>query len=421
MKKVTTGIKKYKGELLYTLSNYTTPIITMVTNIISAAFLNPNELGVISSVMILLPYIAFLHFGVFNGLNRNLAFYRAQGKHDKVQQMVNASHTVAILNSVIGAVIGICYIVYYAFFDASRIYFLSAVLLLLNLILNPLIVHFDTTYRSGQNFKVLGKITLWENIVYGITNLLPIWIGYIGKIIANGLRVCLRFTFRFATQPYKANATGKKEDMVELAKVGFPLLIGSYLWGVIMVSDQTLIVTHLGTESLGFYSLSIFMMSAMVIIPTSINTLLYPKAAAQYGKSGNNIGLRKFFWRALSINILVLVPLCAALYFLLEPLTEFFLPKYLSGVPAAKINILTCLTFVSNGPSIIIGVVKENVPLLIVYGLAILSIWVLGSLLPVKSYSIEKIAWLRFFISAFISVFTLFYAYYLTGKNKVAE
>ncbi|MBI1838107.1 MAG: oligosaccharide flippase family protein [Flavobacteriia bacterium] len=421
MSKVKTFHKKYKGEILYTFSNYSTPVITIITNTISAAYLNPKELGTIQTVMIILPYFAFMHFGVFNGLNRNLALYKAQGNHEKVQMMVNASYTVAIINALIGSVIGISYLIYYLFFHYSTIHVFASLLLLLNLILNPISTHFDTTYRSGQNFNTLGKITFLENFIYAGANLLPIWIGYIGKIIANALKVISRYIFRYITQPYKMTAIGKKENIIELSKVGFPLLIGGYLWGIIVISDQTMIATLLGEESLGLYSLSVFMMTGMMVIPTSMNTLLYPKASAQYGVNKNNKTLRPFFWKALGINSLVLIPICLLIYFTIEPLTSYFLPNYLHGVSAAKINLLTCLTFVSNGPSIIIGVVRENTPLLIVYGISLLTIWIMMYTLSNNDLNIEKIAWYRFYISAAISIFTLCYAYYLTSKNKFKE
>lgn len=410
--------RKYKGEYLYSLSSYSTPLVTMITNVISAAFLKPNELGTIQSVMLLVPYLAFMHLGVFNGLNRNLALYRAQKNDAKVQQIVNASFTVAIVNSIIGLIIGLVYLINYSVFHHSKIYFFSSILLCVNLIFNPFITHFETTYRSSQSFGTLGKITLVENLVYTITNLLPIWIGYFGKLIANGIRVILRFFLRFHTQPYRSNAFGKLKDILELIRVGAPLLIGGYLFGIIQVSDQTMIAKYLGPENLGFYSLSIFLMSAVTVIPASINTLLYPKASSHYGKTKSNRALSKFFWKSLFINIGVLIPICLMLYFLIEPLTMFFLPNYIGGIGAAKINLLTCITFVSNGPSIIIGVVRRNKTLIFVYIISLLFIWLFASIIDSQSINIELFAWLRFFVSLMISVFTLLYSYYLTTIDE---
>jgi O-antigen/teichoic acid export membrane protein len=409
---------KYKGEMLYTLSNYTTPLVTMITNIVAAAFLQPAELGTISSVLIVLPYLAFLQLGVFNGLNRNLAYYKAQGNDAKVQAMVNASHTVAGLNALIGLGVGLGYMFYYLLSGASTIYLFSALLLLVNLIFNPFVVHYETTFRSSQNFMRLGKITLIENGIYAVANLLPIIIGYFGKIIANGLRVLSRFWFRWREQPHTANGRGKKEDVLELMKVGAPLMFGAYLMGLILVSDQTMIVTFLGAEKLGLYSLSVFLMTAMVIIPTSLNTLLYPKAAAQYGRNNDAAALRSFFWKALGINTLVIVPLCLLIYFLIPPLTHLFLPKYAAGIAAAQINLFTCLTFVSNGPSVIIGVLRKNTPLLAAYGVTLLLIWVAGFVYKDHLQQIEHVAWFRFFLSAFLSAFTLVYTFILTAPNS---
>lgn len=389
----------------------------MVTNVVTAAFLNPNELGSIQSILLILPYLAFMHLGVFNGLNRNLAFYRAQKNHEKVQDFVDASFTMASFASLAGSLIAVCYLCYYLFIHPSKIYFLASLLLFLNLALNPFITHFETTYRSGQNFKVLGKITLTENTVYAFVNLLPIWIGYVGKIIANGLRVVMRFGLRIFSQPYKARAIGKKEDIVELSKVGMPLMIGGYLQGVILVSDQTMVARYLGTESLGMYSLSVFLMTGIAVIPTTVNTLLYPKASAFYGKVKSNAGLRRFFWSSLYVNMLILFPICLILYFSIEPLTLYFLPKYASGIMAAKINLLTALTFVSNGPSIVIGVVRKNKPMLFMYVLSIALVWLFSLTIDRGSMGIELFAWMRFFISLFISAFTLCYSYYLTGTK----
>src|SRR5207253_8644537 len=131
-----------------------------------------------------------------------------------------------------------------------------------------------------------------------------------------------RFLFRFFSQPHKADGLGKWKDIVELAKVGTPMLLGGYLAGLILVSDQTMITTYLGPEKLGYYSLSVFLMSAMVIIPTSINTLLYPKASAHYGRTKDTMALRPFFWKALLVNTIVLLPVCGILYFAIGPLTK---------------------------------------------------------------------------------------------------
>lgn len=390
----------------------------MITNVITAAFLKPNELGVIQSMMIILPYLSFMHFGVFNGLNRNLAFYKVQKNEIKVQQLVDASFTVAFVNGVVGCLIGIFYLINYYFFHPSKIYFFSSLLLFFNLLLNPFITHFETTYRSGQNFKRLGQITLTENLAYTVTNLLPIWIGYLGKIIANTVRVVLRFCLRYITQPYHAKSIGRWKDIIELSKVGAPLLLGGYLYGIVLVSDQTMISKYLGTESLGLYSLSIFLMTAIAVIPTTINTLLYPKASSFYGKTKSNKSLRSFFWKSLYINIIILIPICIVLYFIIEPLTLFFLPKYINGIHAAKINLLTCLTFVSNGPSIVIGVVRRNRALLFVYATSIIFIWTYTGFVDKSSLGIETFAWLRFFASFIISLFTLVYSYYLTSIDE---
>jgi hypothetical protein len=95
------------------------------------------------------------------------------------------------------------------------------------------------------------------------------------------------------------------------------------------------------------------------------------------------------------------------------------MPKYEPGIVAAKINILTCLTFVSNGPSIIVGVVKRNLPIILANALALLIVWGVGFwLIESQNLNIEGIAWLRFAVALLLSLFTIGYAYFLTTINE---
>jgi Kef-type K+ transport system membrane component KefB len=95
-------------------------------------------------------------------------------------------------------------------------------------------------------------------------------------------------------------------------------------------------------------------------------------------------------------------------------MTKTFLPNYIDGIKAAKIYSLGSIFLVYFGVSIIIPVVRRNIPLLIGYAISILILWMLGLMFVHRGFGIEGVAWARLIASAFLCVFTIIYSYYLT-------
>jgi O-antigen/teichoic acid export membrane protein len=232
------------------------------------------------------------------------------------------------------------------------------------------------------------------------------------------VRSAAGFFLRWRKQPYPAAAEFTRADFKELLHAGAPLLVCNYLWGTLCVADQSLIAIYLGETQLGFYTLSRLLMVAMMVIPSTMGMLLYPRASARYGKTGCRRDLRPFFWKALVVNMLIYAPLCGVAYLLLGPVVEWVLPKYIPGIHAAQINILTCLTFISCGPGVIAGAVKRNTPVMIAYGIGLAAIWSVGLYFcEFRTVSIEIIAMIRFGVSAAVALFVLIYSYRLTEKE----
>lgn len=412
---------QYSGELCYTASRYFNPFIGLLTSGIAAAFILPEDLGALQSMLIIAPYFSFLHLGVFNGLNRNIAFYRAQEGHDKVQSMVDTSYTVAWLASAIGLIagLGVLVSVIVRFEGTAQIW--GAVSLCALLFFTPTTTHFDTTYRSGREFKRLGIIGFTEDFITALTGLLPILLGYVGKALSDISKAFVRYFLRWKYQPIRGHVRFSGVECRSLVAVGAPLLVGNYLTALLQVADQSLIAIRLGTEALGHYALSRMLLMAILIVPSSMAVLLYPRAAGLYGQAKNNRDMRPYFWKALLFNVAVLIPLCAVMFFLIPWVTHRFLPNYVPGITAAQINLLTCMTLISNGPSIIVGVVRRNAPMVMVRAFLLGLVWAIGLWVLPSDASLEAYAWLRFGVAFALSAFSLGYSFWLTTLDEYNE
>jgi len=409
--------KQRAGEMVYLSSQISTPAVGLLTNFIAAKFLVPYELGVVQTVMLIAGYCSFFHFGVFNGLNRNIAFYEAQGNYPKIQKMVESSWTTALINLGLGLLISIIVFAYYYVQDNDRLYMSATAVVLGMLIFGPLGTHCETIYRSCRSFMALGLILNIKNGINLLLGFLPVFMGVLGLILRYALIPVVHFVLLYRQCPLKPKNSGRFDETSELARVGFPMLVTGILYIFFTAADRTVAALTLGPTAVGELALSGMIMNAVQVIPVSMGSLLYPRASFIYGKTMRSGGLKKFFWFSLLFNIVTIVPICIGCYYFIAPLTNRFLPNYAAGIDSAQIYALGSMFLIYYGVSIIIPVVRRNIPVMGAYLIAIMVIWGLGFLFVKKGYGIEGIAWARFIATGFLCLFTISYSYYLTTAD----
>ena len=409
-------LKRYNGEILYSSSNLFLPIIGFLSNIIATAYIIPENMGIYQSVLIITTYTNFLHLGVFQGLNRNISYYKAQNRLDLVQNQVNTSNTVAQFISLVSFLIGVIVFIYIYFTYKGILYILAAILLIINLVVIPIKTHIEATFRSSQEFGLLGKIIFKENIIYGIFSLLPIIIGYYGKIISDVVRTLISFYFRKKYCTLTSNGRGNIQGLIELIKIGFPILIAGYLWSIFVIADQTFIALKFSKVDLGVYTLSRLIITALILIPNSVGAILYPKLSAAYGRTGEPSSLRVFWKSSIVLNGAIILPIVVIIYFCLPYFVENFMPNYTQGLASAKINLLTASTFVFIGPGVILGVLKKNIPYLIALAIVLFVFWGGCSFFPSYFKTLDSVALFKLVLSIILSIFLAAYTYYLTRK-----
>lgn len=409
-------VNKYKGEANYTFSIIITSIVAFVSSVVAAAYIFPEELGVIQAVLLVQTYASFLHFGVFNGINRNLAFYKAQGDVEKMQRQIDTSHTVSVVTAFVGLLIGIIVMILFYVQRKPSIYLWSGVCLTVFLVTMPLTNHLDNTFRSGQQFGLLGNIKTAQSVIYFVFSLLPIVLGYIGRILALIENMVFGYAARCHNSPYRHRGMGDLESFKELVATGAPLLLGGYIWEVFMASDKTYIAANLSARDLGLYTISGYCVTLLMVLPVALNTLLYPKVATLYGKTGDKRSLMIFWKKSLVLFSLVLLPLCAFVWLLLPYCVEWFMPNYVDGVPAARITLLTCLTFVASGPGVVFGTLRKNGWYIVAVAIALGLFWLIVTLFRDSFTTIERVAWLRLILSLILMTFVLIYSYVLIRR-----
>ena len=401
--------QRYKGEIVYLFSSVVAPVISILGNIVASIFINPTDMGIICNCLLIGTYASFLPLGVFNGLNRNIAYYKAQKKEIIMQQMVNTSHTVALLVSIIGLIISIIYGLFVV--NKGLVYILGALLLIVNLVFTPLSTHYETTYRSGQEFKRLGIIKFKESWIYSFLVFLPALLGFLGKIISDSFKSIFSFILRLKDLPIKSTGYGNIDAYKNLVKTGFPMLLSGYIWSIFQVADQTYISTNFGEEQLGLYTLSRYCVMAFVILPQAINSVLYPKAASCYGSSGDKSVLLGFWRKSLLLYTIIIVPIVAILYYVAPILIPYIMPKYVGGIECMKINLISCATYIYMGPSVVFGTLRKNKLFIGLIALCLILFWMFATIINGFSSPVD-VAYFKLLLSCILSVSSIALSYY---------
>lgn len=407
--------KGRKNESIYLISSILYPIIGMINTIIASRYIDPSEMGVVNKYLLISTYTSFLQLGVYNGLNRNIAYYKAKGDMQLVQSMVDTSFLVGKIISLINVILSLSLFIY-TLINLNIICKLSTFLLCVVASTTSLINHYDVTFRSSSEFAKLGKIKIKESILSVLFIWTPIFFSYIGYIISYSVKQVYAFILRMKGSPFENRNTYTWKSYKLLLITGFPMLIDGYLWTVFSVSDQTYIALNMSSEDMGLYNIARQCTMAIMIIPSAINTLLYPKAAALYGKYNDKKVLEKFWYKSVALYIAVMLPIAIIGYYSIPFFIEYLVPKYSGGTVAAQISILTGFSYIYFGPSVLFGTLKKNY-LTIIGNLIVLSLfWGITYFFPQLYVNIENIALLRLYLFVGLMFYSMIISFILIKK-----
>jgi len=410
-------MRKNKGELLFLSTRYSAPFIGLICNFFVLKYISPEELGIIQTVSLIPSYLGFLNLGVFAGLGRNFPYYLAQEQKEKAQLIVDAGWSFSKIRSLVGSIVTICVVTYFVIIGATSDYLWATFIIAGLLVFDPLQTYQLRIYLGSQNYHRLGVLMTIHNLITIILGLLPALFGVIGLIIRRTLDPVIKFLLMLYDPPAKPANKGQWREVLELSKVGMPILITGIILSYQNIADRSVIAIFLGTDAVGNYALSGIISTVAIFLPASLGMLLYPKGAAKYGQTKSSRSLRRFYWTSLILNILLIVPFCLVVYFYIGPIVEIFFPKYIEGIAAAKISALGSIFFISMGSGNIIPIVRRNLPYQLAIGFSLGLTWALGFLFIQKGFGIVGAAWARLFANAVLCMFTLIYSYYLTTIN----
>lgn len=330
------------GAFVYTLGSLFRAGIQIFANIIMLAYVDPHDLGIWNSLLLIQTYSMFLGFGILNGFGREFPFLLGKNKKNEAIKYAESALFQTVLAIVVVILIGIVIAIKT---DNGYIFNISLVAVIFTTAFKFYENYLTATFRSSQSFKALGYALIVRGFLGAITIPIVVYFSYEGFVLRAALTAFLMMGLLHFIKPIKVRIKFNKDQYINMLKFGvFSLTIG-YIYQVSNTSDRVFLLKYGNTDLVGYYSIALMVYSSINILPTTIVNYIYPKLSYTVGKKSF---LQPLWGKIVKINLLLVVSmfLIAIIgYYLLPFFINNFFVKYTPGVRAAQILLFASVFF----------------------------------------------------------------------------
>lgn len=319
----------------YSSASQVAQLVTVVAGVLSRNFLGPEQMGIWATLQLILTYSSYSALGTSAGIARQVPFHLGKNEPAKAAEIKNLVFTyqtaLAVITSVGLLIFGI---LFRSKINPALFWGLigAGVLLVLQRV-NGIQI---SVLRAYRQFDIASRLTFWSAVV----NLLLILVlapslKFFGFVLA--MVFSFIFNIFFSAHYFKFDFRVLwNAELKKILAFAFPLMVFGFAESFFKTLDKLVIVKMLGFQELGYYTVAIMFSTFLSQIPNSFVIVMIPHFEEKYGKNESahdmSVYLEKSL-RGLSYAMMILVGLA----WLATPfLVAALMPKYLSGILAAK-------------------------------------------------------------------------------------
>lgn len=310
--------------------------LTILSGLLVAKWLLPEELGLFNSFNVLTSYIILVQLGIPSGLSRQFPYYL--GANNK-QRGIDC----AALSNWWGLVTGFACvalsILVAAWFVLAKNYEYAAGVFVIGLTsFQGLYVtkYLKILYRSNSDFNKLTTIDLINSLVLFITIFLVWKFKFYGLCIRAVIAVIVDWWLAYQWRPVKAHYKFDKEIFNELMKVGFPIYWVANIFSLWPMVQRTVVLSLGGVKALGLFSLAAMVEVAMKTLANGISSVSFPKMAYAWGQGNSFLDLLKIPLKPVLAATVANTVVAIVGWFVMPMVISKLLPNYIEGTAAAQ-------------------------------------------------------------------------------------
>ena len=313
--------------LFYVFSRYFSYFIQFLNSIIIAYKLGPYYLGIWGFLLLMMQYMNYFNFGIDYALNVILS---SGDVKDKERQSAIASNALiatiatSLIFIILGSILAYTEVNFFEKYNFSNYIFLIISISCLN-IFNLLFVNLFRT------FSVFMPISVFQLLIQLVQ--LPL-IFFLDKselikslLIALLLAHTLSAIFFILKFPVKLSLRIQFDLLLDLYKRGIILLFYNISFYLLLLSTRTMVSYFYTVETMGLFTFSSNIASALILSIGSIEFVIFPKMLNRLGPSIDNESAKIFIQEIRKVYI-GSVYLVILLGLLLYPILLLFFERY---------------------------------------------------------------------------------------------
>jgi len=159
----------------------------------------------------------------------------------------------------------------------------------------------------------------------------------------------------------------------ELIRTGFPIMTSGALLILLWNVDKLAIWLLMSKEDLGIYAVQSYIANTIMLVPSAVSIVLYPRVMESFGKTGTHSSLERYLTQPTLIMSYLACPLLGILFLALHLPIKWLLPKYVLAIIPGQILILAIFFMViARMPATVLIALNRQNLLLALTGISVL-------------------------------------------------
>lgn len=380
-----------KSNYYYVLVNVGLSAFSFVRSFVFMRYLDLMELGIISLVQTIFMFIGLLQMGLLNGGYRIVSL----GKIEEIEKTNNSIYTyVAMLLP-----LGIVFCLLSSHFGWIKDFTLTLLLISVAFGIFTLLNNWCQNMLIGE--QKLGEVNRANIVSYSLSIMtLPMayWIGFWGAMAVIMIQP-LTYVGMAIARNKELRPTGFIFDLKYIKYIlsfGFIPFLGGIFSMLYLQAERWSIDGVLGVEALGSFYLVFLYVSLYQLVPSSINSIFFPKGVKSYAEERYDDFNRilKYYYLVLG-GYGVLITIVTIL--LLKPLVELLFPVHIVGIPFVYTVLpgLIMMSLIEPIGLILNSAVILRPMLIISLSNFLFNILIIGCLISLSTFTLVNLSYLR--------------------------
>ena len=329
-----TGSKTIRVVVAFAGGNLVGAALLGIGTLVQARFVGPEVMGVFQTFAMIVGYLAFLHMGVFDGLQRELPLRLGRGDQEGAKRASAACLSWIVLAS------GACSVAFMALAVLATARgdwisvggWVSSIVVVASTLYGGYLI---STYRTTNHFVRLSTINMVKGVVSTLA-LAPLpWLHYYGVCLRAAVGPLVHTVVLHRQRPLPVRPKFVWADFWAVIRVGLPFaLIGYAATGFWPSLEGSFVLGAAGCTGLGLFSIVFLARQTMSGLIASLSQVYQPRVTAEWGRNGQIARCIRMCALPTILSTLAALPLVAVAWVCVAPAVRLLIPNYADAIPA---------------------------------------------------------------------------------------